>query len=65
MVDEVRRLSKTAYLGIGTWGFTKAQRRIALPFLLSGPVSAYRGDIGVEHKSFVLSQEVPALARGA
>lgn len=65
MVDEVRRLSKTAHLGIGTWGFTKTQRRIALPFLLSGPVSAYRGDIGVERQSFVLSQEVPALARGA
>ena len=63
MVDEVRRLSRTAYLGIGTWGFTKTQRRIALPFLLTGPVSAYRGDIGVERDSFVLGHEVPALAR--
>ena len=62
MVDEVRRLSRTAYLGIGTWGFTKAQRRIALPFLLTGPVSAYRGDIGVE-RDFLLGDEVPALTR--
>lgn len=62
MVDEVRRLDEGVYLGIGTWGFFEAQRRIPLPFLLTGPVAPYRGDIGVERSAFVLADEVPALA---
>ncbi len=61
MVDEVRRLTKDSYLGIGTWGFTHAQRQIPLPFLLEGPVAAYRGDIGKERKAFDLASEVPGL----
>jgi len=46
MVDEVRRLTSDLYLGIGTYGFTDAQRLIPYPFLLKGPQAAYRGDIG-------------------
>ncbi len=64
MVDEVRRLSARTYLGIGTWGFTEAQRRIPQPFLLEGPVAEYRGDIGEPRRSFVVGRrEIPALAR--
>jgi hypothetical protein len=40
MVDEVRRLDAGKYLGIGTIGFTDAQRRVPLPFLLTGPLEA-------------------------
>lgn len=46
MLDEVRRLKPGAYLGIGTYGFIESQRRIPYPFLLMGPTSTYRGDIG-------------------
>lgn len=46
MVDEVRRVAPGLYLGLGTWGFTDAQRRIPYPFLLEGPVAPYRCDIG-------------------
>lgn len=63
MVDEVRRLAPGVYLGIGTWGFTAAQRQIALPFLLEGPVENYRGDIGRERKGVVVAREIPALSR--
>ena len=52
MVDEVRRAAPGVYLGIGTWGFTARQRRIPLPFLLTGPVGAYRGDIGTARHGF-------------
>lgn len=31
MVDEVRRLAPGLYLGIGTWGFNDAQRRVPCP----------------------------------
>lgn len=62
MVDEVRRLRDGAYLGIGTWGFSDRQRRVALPFLLEGPVAPYRGDIGTERPGFFVSErEIPAL----
>lgn len=62
MVDEVRRLGPGRYLGIGTWGFTDAQRQIPYPFLLEGPVAAYRGDIGRARKNFAIGQrELPAL----
>jgi hypothetical protein len=64
MVDEVRRVEPGVYLGIGTYGFTSAQRRISYPFLLQGPVAAYRGDIGRQRKGFVIGpQEIPALFR--
>lgn len=52
MVDEVRQLSDTLYLGIGTWGFTKWQQKIPLPFVLEGPIADYRGDIGQERVDF-------------
>ena len=62
MVDEVRRLAPGAYLGIGTWGFTEAQRRIALPFLLEGPSAPYQGDIGKPRRGFQPGRgEIPAL----
>lgn len=62
MVDEVRRLAPGIYLGIGTWGFIAAQRRIALPFLLEGPVGDYRGDIGRPRRGFRIGRrEIPAL----
>ena len=62
MVDEIRRLDDTHYLGIGTCGFTERQRRRPLPFMLSGPVGEYRGDIGRERAHFAPQQEIPALA---
>lgn len=61
MVDEVRMLAPGMYLGIGTWGFTRKQRQIALPFLLEGPIAAYRQDIGVSRSHVILSAEIPAL----
>jgi len=62
MVDEVRRVEEGQYLGIGTVGFTSAQRRIPLPFMLSGPVAPYRKDIGRERAGFELASELPGLA---
>ncbi|MGI5170444.1 hypothetical protein ACQEU3_39460 [Spirillospora sp. CA-253888] len=52
MVDEVRRAAPGVYLGIGTWGFTARQRRVPLPFLLTGPAGVYRGDIGAARRGF-------------
>ncbi|MGW6117820.1 hypothetical protein ACWFRF_02165 [Nocardia sp. NPDC055165] len=52
MVDEVRRAAPGVYLGMGTWGFTDAQRRVPRPFLLTGPVGSYRGDIGKARRDF-------------
>ena len=63
MVDEVRRVTAGLYLGIGTWGFTVAQRQVALPFMLAGPVAPYREDLGAVREGFVLRQEVPALEK--
>ncbi len=48
MVDEVRRLEAGRYLGIGTFGFTDAQRRMPYSFRLTGPVAPCRSDIGEE-----------------
>lgn len=60
MVDEIRRLAPGVYLGIGTCGFTDAQRRIGLPFLLEGPTGAYRGDIGRARRGFRIGRrELP------
>ncbi|WP_174188449.1 hypothetical protein, partial [Nocardia barduliensis] len=52
MVDEVRRAAPGVYLGMGTWGFTNAQRRVPRPFLLTGQVGPYRGDIGKQRPAF-------------
>ncbi len=60
MVDEVRRLETGQYLGIGTFGFTDAQRRIPYPFLLTGPVAPCAGDIGEERMGFRVEDELPA-----
>lgn len=46
MVDEISQLSDAVYLGIGTWGLTKKQQQISLPFVLEGEIANYRGDIG-------------------
>lgn len=64
MVDEVRRLEAGRYLGIGTFGFTDAQRRVACPFLLTGPVAPCRDDIGRERAGFRIEGELPALSGG-
>lgn len=62
MVDELRRLVPGLYLGLGTWGFIAAQRRIPLPFLLEGPAGEYRGDIGTPRRGFRIGRrEIPAL----
>lgn len=62
MVDEVRRVAPGLYLGMGTWGFTDALRRIPWPFLLEGPQAPYRGDIGRERENFEIgARELPAL----
>ncbi|MGY1978523.1 hypothetical protein [Nocardia gipuzkoensis] len=62
MVDEVRRAATGVYLGMGTWGFTDAQRRVPRPFLLTGPVGPYRGDIGTARPAFTPGRrELPGL----
>lgn len=61
MVDEIRRLEDGLYLGIGTWGLTYNMRQLAYPFLLSGPVHPYRGDIGSRRSGLVLTHAIPAL----
>ena len=62
MVDEVRRVDEGRYLGIGTVGFTDAQRRIPLPFMLSGPVAPYKNDVGRERGGFDLASELPGMS---
>lgn len=49
MIDEVRKVNDDVYLGIGTWGYFKRQRRIPFFFALSGPRAPYTG-IDKEHK---------------
>jgi hypothetical protein len=61
MVDEVRRLDERNYLCIGTLGFTQAARRIACPFLLTGPIAPYYGDTGTERPGFRVESELVAL----
>jgi hypothetical protein len=65
MVDEVRRLEEGRYLGIGTVGFTDARRRIPLPFLLTGPIGPYAGDMGKERAGFDVANDLPALSGSA
>lgn len=59
MVDEVRRLNDGLYLGLGTAGFTDQQRRLPMPFVLSGPVAAYAGDVGHPKSGFDPTSEIP------
>ncbi len=63
MVDEVRSMGEGRYLGIGTWGFSKFQRRIPLPFLLTKTDDRYRGDIGKARPDFHIQRELPALCQ--
>jgi hypothetical protein len=65
MVDEVRRLDAQRFIGIGTVGFTDAQRRVPLPFLLTGPIGPYGGDMGRERVEFDVVSDLPALAASA
>lgn len=61
MVDEVRQVAPDLYLGMGTYGFTQAQRQIGWPFLLQKSDTAYRQDIGKRRQQFVISaRELPA-----
>lgn len=58
MVDELRVLSDGAFLGIGTWGFSDAQRHVPLPFLLLDAGGPYLGDIGTPRRGWVASPRV-------
>lgn len=58
MVDEVRVVSDGVFLGIGTWGFSDAQRHIPLPFLLTDAGRPYLGDIGTPRPGWVASPRV-------
>lgn len=61
MLDEVRRLDHGRYLGIGRTGRTVAERRLAMPFLLVGPVGRYRADIGTPRGGFDMDAELELL----
>lgn len=61
MVDEVRRIDDDLFLAIGTWGFTKRQRQIPLPFALRSTDRPYLGDIGTQRPAFEPGpRELPA-----
>jgi hypothetical protein len=63
MVDEVRRVDNGFYLAIGTWGFSRRQRQLPLPFALRSTDRPYLGDVGTPISSFEPSErELPALA---
>lgn len=63
MVDEVRRIDDGLYLAIGTWGFTKRQRQIPLPFALRATDRPYIGDLGSAKPAFTPGpREIPALS---
>jgi hypothetical protein len=63
MVDEVRRVDEGLYLAIGTWGFSKRQRQIPLPFALRSTDRPYLGDIGSPRSAFQPSaREIPSLS---
>jgi hypothetical protein len=65
MVDELRRVDQSLYLGIGTWGYSDKQRRVPLPFALRVTGRPYIGDIGTAKANFVPSpREIPALTGG-
>lgn len=46
MIDEIRRIDEGLYLGFGTCGFSRTQRRQRLPFALQGSVGEFRGFTG-------------------
>jgi hypothetical protein len=58
MVDEVRVAGEGVFLGIGTWGFTDAQRHVPLPFLLVDRGRPYLGDLGQQRSGYVASRRV-------
>lgn len=58
MVDELRVVSDGVFLGIGTWGFSDAQRHVPLPFLLLDTGRPYLGDIGTPRRGWVASPRV-------
>lgn len=43
MVDELRKINDSLFLGIGTWGYSRWQRMIPFFFALSGPPIKYIG----------------------
>lgn len=47
-VDEIREVWPGVYLGIGTGGFTAAQRRIPRPFMLKGPIGPCVSSLGAQ-----------------
>lgn len=62
MVDEVRRVGDGLYLAIGTWGFSRRQRQMPLPFALRDAGRPYIGDIGTPVEGFIPGpREIPAL----
>lgn len=64
MVDELRVAADGVFLGIGTWGFTDAQRHVPLPFLLLDVDRPYLGDIGTPRRGWVASPAVmPSLGQ--
>lgn len=63
MVDEVRQVSPSVFLGMGTWGFTDRHRHRPIPFLLSGPLSAYQTDVGMPIDGFDFRKVIPALRK--
>lgn len=58
MVDELRIAADRVFLGVGTWGFTDAQRHVPLPFLLLDEGRRYMGDIGTPRRGWVASPRV-------
>lgn len=58
MVDELRVAADGVFLGIGTWGFSDAQRHVPLPFLLLDTGESYLGDIGTPRRGWVASPRV-------
>lgn len=65
MVDELRVAGEGVFLGVGTWGFTAAQRNVPLPFLLLDVGRPYLGDLGRQRSGFVVSPRVaPAVGIG-
>lgn len=64
MVDELRVAADGVFLGVGTWGFTNAQRHVPLPFLLVDSGRPYMGDIGTPRRGWVASPRVmPSLGQ--
>lgn len=64
MVDELRVAGDGVFLGIGTWGFSDAQRHVPLPFLLRDTGRPYLGDIGTPRRGWVVSPKVmPSLGK--